>query len=577
MSYQVIARKYRPQTFDEVVGQGLVGETLKNAISANRVAHSYIFSGARGVGKTSMARLLARCVNCIHGPTVKPCGQCPSCVEIAAGQCVDVLEIDAASNRGIDEIRGLRENVRYLPSRDRNKIFIIDEVHMLTTEAFNALLKTLEEPPERSLFILATTEAHKLPSTIQSRCQHFVFRLLDYSEILARLKEICSREKVDAPEGALSAIAQAADGSLRDALSLLDEVIAACGNRLDEAKTRQLIGVVSMEHLNGTLEAVHAGDARGVLERIGQLCAEGSDLSAFCGELTRTIRNLMIARSCGAQSPLLQVSDQDRTTIEKLAALYSEEDLSRFFQIMLRAQNEMRYSLQPRFHLELALMKLVHAGKLLPIEKLLSGGENTAAPVARSEVGAARRAAPPATRAQPAAPSANPARPSPIQAAPPSKQPTDVVQRAIAPSGQSAEATSAEEPAPDSAVEDERLAAIKATLFEQSKFLGSCLNPLAGWRFEGGQVQFFFSKQGSWAADLLRSREHQEKLQAACEKVLGQSVKIYVTLSPESGKETRAPLSSRQRAERDPVVETFRKRFDCVWVNVQDVSRGNRQ
>src|SRR5437870_418356 len=227
MSYQVIARKYRPQIFDEVVGQRLITDTLKNAITQNRVAHGYIFSGGRGVGKTTTARILAKGVNCIKGPTVTPCGKCPSCQEIAAGNSVDVLEIDAASNRGIDEIRQLRESVRYLPARDRYRVFIIDEVHMLTTEAFNALLKTLEEPPPRSLFILATTEAHKLPTTIQSRCQHFSFRLLDYAEIYAQVEQICAAEKTNADAQPLAAIAEASEGSLRDALSILDQMIAA--------------------------------------------------------------------------------------------------------------------------------------------------------------------------------------------------------------------------------------------------------------------------------------------------------------------------------------------------------------
>ena len=233
MSYQVIARKYRPQIFEDVIGQRLITDTLKNAIEQNRVAHGYIFSGARGVGKTTTARILAKAVNCAKGPVVKPCGECDSCREISVSNSVDVLEIDAASNRGIDEIRALRETVRYLPARDRYKVFIIDEVHMLTTEAFNALLKTLEEPPPRSLFILATTEPQKLPATIQSRCQHFSFRLLDYSEIMEQLQHITTAEKIHADEGALNAVALAAEGSLRDALSFLDQVIAACGERLD--------------------------------------------------------------------------------------------------------------------------------------------------------------------------------------------------------------------------------------------------------------------------------------------------------------------------------------------------------
>src|SRR2546426_260386 len=278
MSYQVIARKYRPQRFEGVVGQRLITETLKNAILHDRVAHGYIFSGARGVGKTTTARILAKALNCTgdkenRGPTVTPCGECPSCLEIAAGNSVDVLEIDAASNRGIDEIRELRETVRYLPARDRYKVFIIDEVHMLTTEAFNALLKTLEEPPPRSLFILATTEPHKLPTTIQSRCQHFSFRLLDYAEIYAQVEQICAAEKVKADEQALSIIAKAAEGSLRDGLSILDQVIAACGENLDTEQARQLLGVVPACFIRELIAAIHSSNAKQVLERVRPHCA----------------------------------------------------------------------------------------------------------------------------------------------------------------------------------------------------------------------------------------------------------------------------------------------------------------
>src|SRR6516225_341000 len=326
MPYQVIARKYRPQTFDDVVGQKQVTETLKNAILRDRVAHGYIFSGARGVGKTTTARILAKALNCAQGPTISPDNTCPACQAIAAGNSVDVLEIDAASNRGIDEIRELRESVRYLPARDRYKAFIIDEVHMLTTEAFNALLKTLEEPPPRSLFIMATTEAHKLPATIQSRCQHFVFRLLDYDEIYSRLQQICGAEAFSAAEGALSAIVQAAEGSLRDALSLLDEVVAACGEQLDETRVRQLLSAVPAKLLSGMVEAIYAGDSRRVLEQVNQLATEGYELVHFCGEFTRYVRNLMVARSCGADSPLLQVSSDERETLRKLTSLMSEED-----------------------------------------------------------------------------------------------------------------------------------------------------------------------------------------------------------------------------------------------------------
>lgn len=595
MSYQVIARKYRPQTFDEVAGQRLVSETLKNAIRTGRVAHGYIFSGARGVGKTTMARILAKSLNCAEGPTVTPCGRCASCLEIAAGNSVDVLEIDAASNRGIDEIRALRENVRYLPARDRNKVFIIDEVHMLTTEAFNALLKTLEEPPERSLFVLATTEAHKLPATIQSRCQHFAFRLLDYAEILARLRQICAWEGVEAAEGALGAIAQAAGGSLRDALSLLDEVIAGCGNKVEEEKTRQLLGVVPSELLSGIVEAIQAGNSSAVLERISQLGAEGYDLNAFLNELTRYVRNLMVARSCGADSALLQVSKGEREDLGRVSARFSEEDLARFFQVLLRAQNEMRYSLEPRFHLELALIKLVHARNLVKIESLLGamrgegGKASSGVPGASSGSATGRSVPPKPDKAGERPPASQVPKPQPkfsagagevttavAAASALAREPVRAPEREpsfdATPAPKSQDSASAELPETG----DARLAAIKAALFEQSKFLSSCLNPLSGWRFENGQAHFIYSREGSWAADLLQSRQHQERLRAACEKVLGHPVRIYVTLNPESGHSSPMPArpSAQQRAERDPAVEAFQKRFDCVLIEVKDLSRG---
>jgi DNA polymerase-3 subunit gamma/tau len=570
MSYQVIARKYRPPVFDEVVGQRLITETLKNAILTNRVAHGYIFSGARGVGKTTTARILAKALNCFQGSTVTPCGTCPSCQEIAAGNSVDVLEIDAASNRGIDEIRELRENVRYLPARDRYKVFIIDEAHMLTTEAFNALLKTLEEPPPRALFILATTEPHKLPPTIQSRCQHFAFRLLDYAEIFARLREVAAAEKIQADEGALSALAQAAEGSLRDALSLLDQVIAACGEQLDESRVRQVLGAVPAPLLIGTLEAIHAGDARRVLEGVGRLAAEGYELAHFSSELTRLVRNLMVAKSCGAGSPLLQVPDHERAKLAELAQLFSEEDFSRFFQLLLRAESEMRYSLQPRFHLELGLMKLVHARRLASLESLL-GELRGALPAEKA----------PSVSARPAPASPAPTTPRKAQQVEPPREETRapvVGERSALPLPQKAQestlqiARTGEVGA--AAPEDQRLSAIKALLFDQSKkFLSSCLEHLAGWRFEDGEVRFLYGPKDTLYADLLRSREQQETLRSVCTQVLGQPVKICVILQ-EQGIETRpARASARERAERDAGVEAFRKRFDGALVDAQDLSQ----
>ncbi len=543
MSYQGIARKYRPQTFDDVVGQRVITETLKNAILHNRVAHGYIFSGARGVGKTTTARLLAKALNCRQGPTAKPCGKCDSCREIAAGNSVDVVEIDAASNRGIDEIRELRENTRYLPARDRNKIFIIDEAHMLTTEAFNALLKTLEEPPPHTLFILATTEAHKLPTTIQSRCQHFAFRLLDYQEIVSRLEWVLSQENVQADEGSLAAIARAAEGSVRDALSLLDQVIAACGGTLVAERVRQILGVTPSELFEELLTAIDAEDSKHALEIAGRLTAEGYDLTHFCGELARYLRDLVVAKSCGAESSLLQVPKTERPRLERLAKLFREEDLARFFQIVLRAESEMRYALDPRLNLELALLKLVYAKRLAPLEALLNEVRSGTPPRSAPAGGFERQ------RAIPANPPASlPPRPS-VSATP----------------------TAGEEAsAPLPAAEDSLLGKIKAAAFARSKLLSSCLEPVVGCWLENGEVHFVFPRNHSWSVELLKSREQQEKLRSACADVVGRDVRICVKLDEQEG--IRKP-EAQERAESDAGVAEFRKRFGCAVMHVVDLSQ----
>jgi DNA polymerase III subunit gamma/tau len=620
MSYQVIARKYRPQVFDEVVGQRLITETLKNAIRSDRVAHGYIFSGGRGVGKTSTARILAKCLNCVKGPTITPCGECPSCTEIAAGNSVDVLEIDAASNRGIDEIRELRETVRYLPARDRYKIFIIDEVHMLTTEAFNALLKTLEEPPPRSLFILATTEPHKLPTTIQSRCQHFSFRLLDYSEIYAQLARICAAEGVQADEKSLSAIAQAAEGSLRDSLSILDQVIAACGNQLVAERVRQLLGVVPASFMSELIGAIHAADGKAVLERVSKLADEGYDLGHFCGELTRYVRDLMIARTCGSESPLLQVPNDERGKLGELAGLFSEEDLSRFFQILLRTESDLRYSLEPRFHLELGLMKLAYTRRLASLESLLSELREMRSPSPSGPVrgpGPSRTAHPGRStgdviapgsskvdfRASPGAPSASTAALSqgatprtgeaikrPVSAPPlPGDDEDPFLEAAPLPEypdedegirpGPQVPTTSRETSgapdaqAPGLAAADERVAAIKSLILSQSKWVSSCLNAALDWRFENGEVRLCYASKDAGVAGILKGREPLAKLRAACEQVLGRPVRICVTLQEDTGEALPRRRHVQERAGSDPAVETFRKKFDCTLVDLKDLSQ----
>jgi DNA polymerase-3 subunit gamma/tau len=380
--YQVIARKYRPQSFGELIGQEHVQKTLINAITSNRVAHGYIFSGQRGTGKTTVARILARCLNCIQGPTPTPCGVCSSCVEITAGNSVDVLEIDAASNRGINEMREIRENVRYRPARDRYKIFIIDEAHQITKEAFNALLKTLEEPPEWVVFILCTTEAHEIPNTIASRCQHFSFRSVDFADLMDRIRYIAEQEQIEAGDEVLSVIAQAGEGSVRDSLSALDQAIACCGKTLREEDVRGLLGMLGAEPLRGVAEAVYKQDGARMLETVQELERKGQSLQHFCRELSRYWRNLLVAKIAGKPTKLIAAPDPEQQRLLETANLFSEQDLTRYLNLTLELYKTLQESLQPRLHLELGLVKLVQAGKLQSIEQAIAElGKREPAPV----------------------------------------------------------------------------------------------------------------------------------------------------------------------------------------------------
>jgi DNA polymerase-3 subunit gamma/tau len=370
--YQVIARKYRPQTFHDVVNQEHVKTTLENAIAQKRIAHGYIFSGQRGTGKTTIARILARCLNCINGPTATPCGECASCREITAGGTVDVIEIDAASNRGINEMRELRENVRYRPARDRYKVFIIDEAHQITNEAFNALLKTIEEPPEWVVFVLCTTEAHKIPATIASRCQHFSFRSVDFEDLIQRMAWICQQEGIETDPEALAVLAAAGEGSVRDSLSALDQAIACCGSKLNAAEVRALLGAFSLESLEQVSQALLDSDSARMLEVVDELERNGLNLQHFSRELSRYLRNLLVLRISGAAPRLVAASAQQREKMAAIAARFSEEDLTRYLQLSLDLFRDLQFSLQPRFHLEIGLLRLVQAGRLLPIEEALA-------------------------------------------------------------------------------------------------------------------------------------------------------------------------------------------------------------
>jgi DNA polymerase-3 subunit gamma/tau len=374
MSYTVLARKYRPQKFSEVIGQEHVTRTLQNAIEQGRTAHGYIFSGHRGIGKTTVARILAMALNCRSKdkPVPEPCGVCESCTEIRAGNSVDVIEIDAATNRGIDEIRELREAARYRPARDRFKIYILDEAHQITDAAFNALLKTLEEPPDHIVFMLATTQPEDIPQTIRSRCQHFSFRAVKFDDIVGQLRDLVSREKVDADDDALALLAEAGDGSMRDALSILDQAIASSSGKLTAESVRNLVGAAPAHTLEEVMQAVSRSASEDILKQVDHLISEGHSPTHFARQMVRFLRNATVAKIAGKDSSLLQISSEERARVARVAELFGEEDLTRHLQIMLRTHNELGYKQEQRFHLELGLLKMAHAQKLLPIEQLLS-------------------------------------------------------------------------------------------------------------------------------------------------------------------------------------------------------------
>jgi DNA polymerase III subunit gamma/tau len=374
MSYQVLARKYRPQNFSQVIGQEHVTRTLKNALEQGRTAHGYIFSGHRGIGKTTIARILAMALNCRSSdkPVTEPCGVCDSCIEIRAGNSVDVIEIDAATNRGIDEIRELREAARYRPARDRYKIYILDEAHQITDAAFNALLKTLEEPPGHVVFMLATTQPEDIPQTIRSRCQHFSFRAVSFEQILGQLRDLAGREHIEADEDALALLAEAGDGSVRDALSILDQAIASCDGKLTSEAVRQLVSAAPSGVLEEVMQAVAESSSEKVLRLVDTLIGEGHSPTHFARQMVRFIRNSMVAKVAGADSSLLQISNDERQRVMRVAQMFSEEDLARHLQIILRTHSELGYRQEQRFHLELGLLKMAHAQRLLPIEQLLS-------------------------------------------------------------------------------------------------------------------------------------------------------------------------------------------------------------
>jgi len=370
-SYLVLARKWRPQLFEEVVGQRHITQTLQNAILQKRVAHAFLFTGARGVGKTSSARILAKALNCERGLQINPCNQCTNCQEVAHGTSMDVIEVDGASNRGIDEIRELRENVRYTPAKSRYKIYIIDEIHMLTKEAFNALLKTLEEPPPHIIFIFATTEPHKIPATILSRCQRYDFKRIPFREVIGSLKRIVEEEKIQISQRGLLSIAQESEGSLRDAQSLLDQVIAYSGTNIHDEDVAEVLGLIDRKMLSDTIEAIANRDVERCMKVIEHVYHFGYDLQHFCRELLQYLRNLILIKVSQHPEGLMELAEEEFLLLKKQAEKFKFDQLNHLFTLLLKGEQEIAQSTFPRTMLEVTLIRMATLQPILPIDEMM--------------------------------------------------------------------------------------------------------------------------------------------------------------------------------------------------------------
>ena len=370
-SYQVLALKYRPQTFSELTGQEHISRTLQNAIDSGRVAHAFLFTGARGVGKTSTARILAKTLNCEQGVTHEPCNTCLLCLEITRGISTDVFEIDGASNNGVDDVRELRDSIKYLPSHSRYRIIIIDEVHMLSNSAFNALLKTLEEPPAHVKFIFATTEPHKLPVTILSRCQRFDFRRVQVTSIVGRLRQIADNEQVTISDAALTLIARKGDGSMRDSLTTFDQVLAFCDRTVSDEDVITLIGAVDPRLLAEIASAVFSGDPQRVLAGIKRVDMVGYSMRQFCQDLIEHFRHILVTRSVRNPEEILDLADTEMSELRQLAAGCSAEDIQRRLTLLIKADSDMALASFQRLILEMALLKAATLAPVIPIQELI--------------------------------------------------------------------------------------------------------------------------------------------------------------------------------------------------------------
>ena len=602
MDYQVSARKFRPGTFEELIGQPHVVQTLRNAILRQQVAHAYLFSGMRGVGKTTAARILAKALNCgrseassgadgpersRRGPTPEPCGQCESCLEITRGNSVDVIEIDGASNTGVDDVRELRENVKFSPFRGTYRIYIIDEVHMLSNSAFNALLKTLEEPPPHAVFIFATTEVHKIPPTITSRCQHFNFRRIPRREIIARLQEVVTHVGVAINERSLGAMARASEGSMRDALSLLDQAVAFGGQSIAEHDVDEMLGAVPDELVSRLVQTVVSQDPAAAVALVGEVVDHGYDLRAYCGAVVERMRHLMIAAVVPGfeqAQGLMDLPDEEVKNLLTEAKSFSVEQVQEVFHLFAQAEDRLRSTAHPRFVFEVAA---VRAARLLqPGAQVSRQAETGQSPQPRAASTPAEKprpasGAPPSPVRQPdhrAGTSGRPfgsaqdrppapvsgqgGRPSP----PAPKIPTSNAASAPRAARPAAEAKSAPQPKPASpgsppAIREEDWQRVVESVIQDSPNIGTHLEMGTLVKIEGNQVIVGFPKTAAVACSRIQKEETRALIAKVCQTVAGASIHLRVvelTGEPGDGLTIRQMRTKRREQDDEALLEQAR-------------------
>jgi DNA polymerase-3 subunit gamma/tau len=581
MAYQVIARKWRPQTFDEVTGQEPITRTLRNAIEHQRLHHAYLFSGARGVGKTTSARLLAKALNCHKAtqPTPTPCrsddpDQCPSCREITESRSIDVQEIDAASNTGVDNVReAIIASVGIAPARDRYKIFIIDEVHMLSGAAFNALLKTLEEPPPRVVFIMATTERHKVPETILSRCQQFEFRTIATAKILERLKLIAQAEKISVPDDALREIARTGEGSMRDAQSALDQVISFAGNKIKKEDVEMALGIAGADILTRIMDSIAANKPADAIAVVDDIVMRGHDLRNFCRDLLAHFRDLLVSKVSG-NAELLEAAVCEPAELKRQAAAFSESDLVRFFHSLSETETKLRAATQPRYQLEVGIVKLMELRGVESIREILQRLDSL-------ESGSGVGSAPPPRRAEPASRSVQSAGSSfAATAAAPALEVTDKTDQKPDLSPASAPSRLASETSPvDRTKEGSPFDRIKAVLENQRKMLlVTALDHALTTSLENGELYIEFAPESRHFRETLTKADNIKFIRDACREVTGQDTGLRIVVKdPQAEGEPLSPEDVarqekqrlRENAESNPIVQQMLKTFRGEIVDVR--------